>query len=124
MAMASNSLFSSVTPCQQNFFWGECCEKLFSFHCGSAAGHTEVKQVDNRWRAPTHAHTASGFTFKSRRVYIRVHARMLTCLCKLKTHMRDTEENPSGCINTRSVSIYRAALEQDVGKTAAQSGIA
>lgn len=30
-AMASNSLFSTVTPCQQNFFWGEyhfpapCC---------------------------------------------------------------------------------------------------
>uniref|UniRef100_A0A803YPT2 Uncharacterized protein n=1 Tax=Meleagris gallopavo TaxID=9103 RepID=A0A803YPT2_MELGA len=23
--MASNSLFSSVTPCQQNFFWGKCC---------------------------------------------------------------------------------------------------
>uniref|UniRef100_A0A8C5SR21 Uncharacterized protein n=1 Tax=Laticauda laticaudata TaxID=8630 RepID=A0A8C5SR21_LATLA len=22
-AMASNSLFSSVTPCQQNFFWGK-----------------------------------------------------------------------------------------------------
>uniref|UniRef100_A0A3B3VLC0 Uncharacterized protein n=1 Tax=Poecilia latipinna TaxID=48699 RepID=A0A3B3VLC0_9TELE len=22
-AMASNSLFSTVTPCQQNFFWGE-----------------------------------------------------------------------------------------------------
>lgn len=21
--MASNSLFSTVTPCQQNFFWGE-----------------------------------------------------------------------------------------------------
>uniref|UniRef100_A0A8B9BFI3 Runt-related transcription factor 2 n=3 Tax=Neognathae TaxID=8825 RepID=A0A8B9BFI3_9AVES len=24
--MASNSLFSSVTPCQQNFFWGEYCD--------------------------------------------------------------------------------------------------
>lgn len=23
--MASNSLFSTVTPCQQNFFWGEYC---------------------------------------------------------------------------------------------------
>lgn len=117
MAMASNSLFSSVTPCQQNFFWGECCEKLFSFHCGSAPGHTEVKQVDNRWRA-------RAFTFQSQGVYVRADAEMLTCLCRLKTHMRDTEENPFGCINIHSVSIYRAALEQDVGKTAAQSGIA
>ncbi|XDV42711.1 hypothetical protein PO909_011328 [Leuciscus waleckii] len=53
VAMASNSLFSSVTPCQQNFFWGECCEKLFSFHCGSASGHTGVKlreRVDNQRR--------------------------------------------------------------------------
>lgn len=23
--MASNSLFSTVTPCQQNFFWGKYC---------------------------------------------------------------------------------------------------
>ncbi len=52
-AMASNSLFSSVTPCQQNFFWGECCEKLFSFHCGSVAGHTEVERVDKRRRTRT-----------------------------------------------------------------------
>lgn len=76
VAMASNSLFSSVTPCQQNFFWGECCEKLFSFHCGSASGHTEVKlckRVDNQRRTRTHA--ASG-TLK---VVVFTFACMLSC---------------------------------------------
>ncbi|XP_017312082.1 runt-related transcription factor 2b isoform X3 [Ictalurus punctatus] len=29
-AMASNSLFSSVTPCQQNFFWDACATRRFS----------------------------------------------------------------------------------------------
>uniref|UniRef100_A0A8D1BHV3 RUNX family transcription factor 2 n=1 Tax=Sus scrofa TaxID=9823 RepID=A0A8D1BHV3_PIG len=28
--MASNSLFSTVTPCQQNFFWGKCYHILKS----------------------------------------------------------------------------------------------
>lgn len=31
--MASNSLFSSVTPCQQNFFWGKCCATSASVWC-------------------------------------------------------------------------------------------
>lgn len=29
--MASNSLFSTVTPCQQNFFWGKCYHILKSY---------------------------------------------------------------------------------------------
>ena len=31
--MASNSLFSAVTPCQQNFFWGKCYLILCPFLC-------------------------------------------------------------------------------------------
>lgn len=91
VAMASNSLFSSVTPCQQNFFWGECCEKLFSFHCGSASGHTGVKlheRVDNQWR--TRTHDASG-TLKVAVFTFALHAKLLTCLCNLKTLMWDDE---------------------------------
>lgn len=35
--MASNSLFSSVTPCQQNFFWGKCPRfSLCFWPCGRA----------------------------------------------------------------------------------------
>lgn len=55
---------------------------------------------------------------KSRRVYVCMHTKLLTCLCNLKTHIWDDEpkkeKNPSGCINIHSVSIYRATLEQDV----------
>nr|ACL14294.1 Runx2 spliced isoform [Xenopus laevis]ACL14295.1 Runx2 spliced isoform [Xenopus laevis] len=36
--MASNSLFSSVTPCQQNFFWGGCPRRSGGWFCGHSHG--------------------------------------------------------------------------------------
>lgn len=38
--MASNSLFSTVTPCQQNFFWGKYCCLCLELGQG-ALGHGE-----------------------------------------------------------------------------------
>ncbi|PNI77561.1 RUNX2 isoform 1 [Pan troglodytes] len=36
--MASNSLFSTVTPCQQNFFWGGSPRRGTRWDCGYCHG--------------------------------------------------------------------------------------
>ncbi|XP_047650836.1 runt-related transcription factor 2-like isoform X2 [Phacochoerus africanus] len=50
--MASNSLFSTVTPCQQNFFWGEETEVQRGFLNCPRTHHYLVIQLGPKLRSP------------------------------------------------------------------------
>ncbi|TNN23458.1 hypothetical protein EYF80_066420 [Liparis tanakae] len=50
-AMASNSLFGTVTPCQQNFFWGEYAAAARGLGSGSRSGVRNSRVWSpGRWR--------------------------------------------------------------------------